>query len=215
MVAGRWTLFDQSAIDDLLPTASLHHVSVIAARVFNSGVLADPDADDRFVNYFYRPAPPEIRDRVRRIRAIVRRPSRSARAALQFPLTHPAVATVCIGCRSAEEVGSNLEALEVDIPPALWHDLADQGLLRPEAVPSARLSDVPCGRKPKCRASQLSGCPTAELGDRGDSASGAPETVSDGPSKASNRYAVARLRWGLHASAIWMTSAWEGRWPSP
>jgi len=139
MVAGRWTLLDQSAIDDLLPTASLHDVSVIAAGVFNSGVLADPDGDDRFVNYFYRPAPPEILDRVRRIRAVCddhHVPLRAA--ALQFPLTHPAVATVCIGCRSAEEVRSNLEALEVDIPPALWQNLADHDLLRPEAVPSAR-----------------------------------------------------------------------------
>jgi D-threo-aldose 1-dehydrogenase len=139
MIAGRWTLLDQSAIDDLLPAASLHHVSVIAAGVFNSGVLADPDGADEFVNYFYRPAPPEIRDRVRRIRAVCddhRVPLRAA--ALGFPLTHPAVATVCIGCRSAEEVSSNLEALDVDIPPALWHDLADEGLLRHDAVPSVR-----------------------------------------------------------------------------
>jgi D-threo-aldose 1-dehydrogenase len=114
-------------------------VSVIAAGVFNSGVLADPDADDRFVNYNYRPAPPEIRDRVRRIRTVCdahRVPLRAA--ALQFPLTHPAVATVCIGCRTAEEVRSNHDALEVDIPATFWQNLADEGLLRPEAVPSTR-----------------------------------------------------------------------------
>jgi len=137
MLAGRWTLLDQSAIDDLLPVAEARSVSVIAAGVFNSGVLADPDADERFVNYFYRPASPEIVDRVRRIGAVCadhRVPLRSA--ALQFPLTHPAVATVCVGCRSPKEVRGNVEALEIDIPPALWRDLAAEGLLRPEAVPS-------------------------------------------------------------------------------
>jgi D-threo-aldose 1-dehydrogenase len=65
LLAGRWTLLDQSALDDLLPAALAHHASVIAAGVFNSGILADPDAGEQYANYFYHPAPPAVRERVR------------------------------------------------------------------------------------------------------------------------------------------------------
>jgi len=137
LVAGRWTLLDQSALNDLLPAALRRGVGVIAAGVFNSGVLADPDAGRQFANFFYRPAPPEIIERVTRIREVCRRHGVPLRAAaLQFPLTHPAVATVCVGCRSPEEVAANAADFAVDIPPALWHDLADFGLLRTDAVPA-------------------------------------------------------------------------------
>jgi D-threo-aldose 1-dehydrogenase len=139
LVAGRWTLLDQSAIDDLLPAAVAHGASVIAGGVFNSGVLAVPDADagGPFANYSYRTPTPEILDRVRRIREICDDHGVPLRAAaLQFPLTHPAVATVCIGCRSPEEVAGNTADLAIEIPPGLWADLADAGLLRPEAVPA-------------------------------------------------------------------------------
>ena len=74
LVAGRWTLLDQSALDDLLPAAVEQGVSVIAAGVFNTGALADPDAGKQFANYFYRPAPPEIQDRVGRDSRCLRRP---------------------------------------------------------------------------------------------------------------------------------------------
>jgi D-threo-aldose 1-dehydrogenase len=135
LLAGRWTLLDQSAIDDLLPAASANGTSVIAAGIFNSGVLADPDAGEQFANFNYRPAPAEILDRVRRIRDVCAEHGVSLRAAaLQFPLTHPAVATVCVGCRSAAEVETNAADLTVEIPVELWSDLAAAGLLRPEAV---------------------------------------------------------------------------------
>ena len=132
LVAGRWTLLDQSALDDLLPAAVEQGVSVIAAGVFNTGVLADPDAGKQFANYFYRPAPPEIQDRVGRIRGVCADHGVPLRAAaLQFPFTHPAVATVCVGCRSQQEVAANAADLQVEIPLQLWADLAGAGLLHP------------------------------------------------------------------------------------
>lgn len=131
LVAGRWTLLDQSALDDLLPASTRHGVSVIAAGVFNTGVLADPDGDPRFVNYFYRPAPPEILERVAAIRGVCADHGVSLRAAaLQFPLTHPAVATVCIGCRTPDEARANADDLAVEVPSRLWSDLAQAGLVR-------------------------------------------------------------------------------------
>jgi aryl-alcohol dehydrogenase-like predicted oxidoreductase len=137
MLAGRWTLLDQSAVDDLLPAASARGVSVIAAGVFNSGILADPDGDPRFVKYRYQDPSSEVVEKVRRIRGVCADHGVSVRAAaLQFPFTHPAVATVCVGCRSASEVAANAADLQVDVPPALWSDLAAAGLLRREAVPA-------------------------------------------------------------------------------
>jgi D-threo-aldose 1-dehydrogenase len=137
MLAGRWTLLDQSAVDDLLPAASARGVSVIAAGVFNSGILADPDGDPRFVKYRYQDPSSEVVEKVRRIRGVCADHGVSVRAAaLQFPFNHPAVATVCVGCRSASEVAANAADLQVDVPPALWSDLAAAGLLRREAVPA-------------------------------------------------------------------------------
>lgn len=136
LIAGRWTLLDQSALDDLLPAAAARGVSIIAAGVFNTGVLADPDGGEQYANYFYRPAQPDILERVRRIRDICADHQVALRAAaLQFPFTHAAVATVCVGCRSPEEVAANARDMEVDIPSDLWGELVAEGLLRPDATP--------------------------------------------------------------------------------
>ena len=129
MLAGRYTLLDQSGLDDLLPACQERGVSVVAAGVFNSGVLAldrpPPDAA-----YDYQPAPPEVVDRANRIADVceshgVPLPA----AAAQFPLGHPSVATVCLGSRSASEVQRNAALFGTEIPASLWTDLAGAGLL--------------------------------------------------------------------------------------
>lgn len=131
LISGQWTLLDQTAGEELLPLAAERGVTVIAASVFNSGILADPDADPAFVNYRYQPPSPEIVERTRRIRTVCEGHGVSLKAAaIQFPFTHPAVGTVLLGCRSPEEIASNLADLAVDIPPALWTDLEAEGLLR-------------------------------------------------------------------------------------
>jgi aryl-alcohol dehydrogenase-like predicted oxidoreductase len=135
LISGQWTLLDQSALDELLPLAHERGVAVIAASVFNSGILADPDADLAFVNYKYRPPTPEILDKTHRIRDICASHGVPLKAAaIQFPLSHPAVGSVLLGCRSPEEVASNAADLATDIPTALWADLATAGLIRPDAV---------------------------------------------------------------------------------
>jgi D-threo-aldose 1-dehydrogenase len=130
LMSGQWTLLDQTAAEELLPLASERGVTVIAASVFNSGVLADPDADPALVGFKYRPAPPEVIEKVRRIRDLCTAHGVSLRAAaLQFPFTHPSVGSVLVGCRTPEEVISNASDLAVDISPSLWIDLASEGLI--------------------------------------------------------------------------------------
>ena len=132
MLAGRYTLLDQSALPELLPLCLERGIGVIAAGVYNSGVLADPRAKARF-NYI--PAPAELVERAVRIETVCNRWNVPLRAAaLQFPFGHPAVASVVVGCRTAAAVQDNLNLFRVPIPAGLWQDLVAEGLL-PEGVP--------------------------------------------------------------------------------
>jgi D-threo-aldose 1-dehydrogenase len=133
MLAGRYTLLDQSALDHLLPECLRRGVSVVAAGVFNSGILArlrpGPDA-----HYNYIPANPALIDRANRIADVCERHgSTLPQAAAQFPLAHPAVATVCLGARSPAQVARNAALFDQPVPNDLWHELADAGLLRADA----------------------------------------------------------------------------------
>jgi D-threo-aldose 1-dehydrogenase len=105
-------------------------VAVIAAGVFNSGILADPDAVQAFMNFKYRPPTLEIRERTARICDVCASYGVPLNAAaIQFPFTHPAVSTVLLGCRSSQEVVSNVADLALEIPPSLRDDLASEGLI--------------------------------------------------------------------------------------
>ena len=133
MLAGRYTLLEQGALDDLLPECERRGVSVVAAGVFNSGLLArDRPRED--ATYDYEPAPPEVLARVHRIADVLERHGTSLPvAAAQFALAHPAVATVCLGARSAEQVERNAALFDVPVPDAAWAELVSEGLLRPDA----------------------------------------------------------------------------------
>ena len=122
LVAGRYTLLDDSAERDLLPLAERSGVAVIAAGVFNSGLLAAPRTG---ATYDYAPASPERISRARELEEVCDRfgvPLRAA--ALQFPLRHPAVSCVLTGARSAEEIADNAEQFAVPIPAELWEALS-------------------------------------------------------------------------------------------
>jgi D-threo-aldose 1-dehydrogenase len=133
MCAGRYTLLEQGPLDDLLPAASARDVSVVAAAVFNSGLLAR-DRPGAQTTYNYAPVPAEILARANAIADVCEAHGVSLpAAALQFTLGHPAVATVCTGARSAEQVLRNAALFDVPIPDALWSDLASAELIRPDA----------------------------------------------------------------------------------
>ncbi|MEY2426877.1 MAG: D-threo-aldose 1-dehydrogenase [Actinomycetota bacterium] len=133
LLAGQYTLLDQTALDELLPLCDSTGTRVVAAAVFNSGVLADPSDDATF---FYSPASPEILDRARRMQAVCARHDVAlAAAAMRFPLGHPAIETVLVGMRSPEEIVANATAFDVQIPPEMWAELKADGLL-PTHIPT-------------------------------------------------------------------------------
>lgn len=121
LCAGRYSLLDRSAEIDLLQACRDHDVSVIVGGVFNSGLLADPQPGARFD---YEVASPELVDHAVRLRDVCAGHGVSlTAAALQFPLRHPAVATVLVGCRTPDEVRANTAAMDEDIPDGLWDDI--------------------------------------------------------------------------------------------
>jgi D-threo-aldose 1-dehydrogenase len=131
LVAGRYTLLDQDALSELLPLCVERGVSILAAGVMNSGVLANPRSGSRFD---YRPAPPAIVDRARRIAAVCERHDVPLRAAaIQFPLAHPAVVSLIAGVRSVDHLDEYPALMRRSIPAALWADLRAEGLLAPGA----------------------------------------------------------------------------------
>jgi D-threo-aldose 1-dehydrogenase len=131
MIAGRYTLVEQGAADDLLPTALEYGRSVIAAAVFNSGLLASAEVPDA-ATYNYHQASPDVLAKARLLASLCREHGTSLpAAAIHFPLRHPAVASVVVGMRSREEVHQNLAAHAEHVPAELWADLEHRGLLQP------------------------------------------------------------------------------------
>ena len=133
MLAGRYTLLEQDSLDDLLPLCAERGVGVVAAGVFNSGLLARPQPS-REAKYDYETAPRELVDRARAIAAVCDRHGTSLpAAAIAFPLAHPAVVSVCLGARSAKQVQQNVALYGEPIASDLWSELKASGLLRADA----------------------------------------------------------------------------------
>ncbi|MFG1694620.1 aldo/keto reductase [Nonomuraea sp. NPDC049309] len=129
MLSGRYTLLNHNALDDLMPACAERGVSVLAASVFNSGLLAT-ERPGEGARYDYAPAAPHVLERVHRIADVCAAHGVTLpQAAMAFPLLHPAVAGIVAGMRSAEEVRRNVAAFSAPVPAALWFDLREAGLL--------------------------------------------------------------------------------------
>jgi D-threo-aldose 1-dehydrogenase len=122
LVAGRYTLLDQSAAEALFPLCQRRGVAVLAGGVFNSGILAGPVPGAR---YDYVPAPPAVLARARLMRdACERYGVPLPAAALQFTLRHPAVTAAVVGVRAPEEIRADDGYLSASVPDALLDELA-------------------------------------------------------------------------------------------
>jgi D-threo-aldose 1-dehydrogenase len=132
LLAGRYTLLEQEALDSFLPLCARRDVGIILGGPYNSGILATGAIDG--ARYNYAPAPGAVLERVRKIEAVCGAHGVPLiAAALQFVFGHPCVKTVIPGAVSRAELLSNAKLLEVEIPRALWTDLKSEGLIRPDA----------------------------------------------------------------------------------
>jgi D-threo-aldose 1-dehydrogenase len=128
LLAGRYSLLEQPALDAFLPLAERKGIGVLLGGVFNSGILATGAIAG--ARYNYRDAPPPILAKVGAMEKICAAHGvELASAALHFALAHPAVACVILGAQSPQEVERNLAGVASVIPAALWCDLKDEGLL--------------------------------------------------------------------------------------
>lgn len=127
LCAGRWTLLERTAYDDLLPVCAARSTAVVVGGVYNSGLLADPRPG---APYDYAAAPPELVRRALDIADVCGEfgvPLRAA--ALRFPFGHPSVVSAVVGAATPEEVRDNAALFSYDIPAAMWGALVGRGLL--------------------------------------------------------------------------------------
>ncbi len=124
LLAGRYTLLEQRALDSFMPLCVAKGISVVVGGPYNSGILAGG------TTYNYRPAPPAVLQRVAELRAACERFSvRIEAAALALPLAHPAVSSVVPGAVSPQEVKANRELLDSPPPPEFWQAIRTSGLI--------------------------------------------------------------------------------------
>ncbi len=132
LLAGRYTLLEQGALESCLPLCVERGMAIILGGPYNSGILATGPVAGAM--YRYKPAPPEILDRVVALQQICEAHDvRLAEAALHFVLGHPAVVSVIPGAAAPQEVARNVAALNKEVPPELWSDLKAEGLVRDDA----------------------------------------------------------------------------------
>ncbi|MBX9886182.1 MAG: aldo/keto reductase [Novosphingobium sp.] len=132
MLAGRYTLLDQSSLDSFMPACAAHGARVVIAGVYNSGILASGSAGTPI--YDYVPAPSTIVERVRRIEAHCGNAGISLpAAAMQFVRAHPLTVTVVPGIASERRLAQTMALLDEPIPASFWAALKADGLLRADA----------------------------------------------------------------------------------
>ena len=132
LLAGRYSLLEQPALDEVLPLATSKNVGVILGGVFNSGILATGAINNS--KYNYTPAPKNILEKVRKIEAICQSYSIPLpTVAMQFCLGHPQVSSLALGAVSPNEVKLNIAGVKTTIPDSLWSDLKTAGLLNKSA----------------------------------------------------------------------------------
>jgi D-threo-aldose 1-dehydrogenase len=134
LLAGRYTLLEQPALEGLLPACVERNVSILCGGPFNSGVLATGSRAGARTHYNYAPPPAAVLERVQRLEAVCDEFAVPLQAAaLQFPLGHPAVASVVAGAVTGEESRNIAAKFAHPIPGGFWQALRERGLVDPRA----------------------------------------------------------------------------------
>lgn len=131
LLAGRYTLLEQGALREFLPLCVEKKISIVIGGVYNSGLLANPSAGAKFN---YEDADKALIDRALELEKVCLAHGVPLKAAaIQFPLAHPAIASILTGARSRDEILENHAMFTTEIPSSLWDDLRSKGLIAAEA----------------------------------------------------------------------------------
>ena len=134
LLAGRYTLLEQNALDALFPRCEGAGTAIVVGGPYNSGILAVGTKTGAPLYYDYEPAPAGVIEKVCKIEAVCGRHGVPvAAAALQFPLAHSLVASVIPGLDSPQRVEQTIALYRHKIPAALWQDLRNENLIRADA----------------------------------------------------------------------------------
>lgn len=132
LLAGRYSLLDQSALDELLPLCVEKNIGIMAGGTYNSGILAKGAKEG--ATYNYSEAPPEIIAKAQGLERVAKTHGVDIKAAAsQFVFAHPAITCIIPGTRRPERVQENFDLLTVPIPADFWAQLRDEKLLHPDA----------------------------------------------------------------------------------
>jgi len=132
LLAGRYTLLEQEALDTFLPLCEERNAAVVLGGGFNSGILATGAVEGAHYNYSEAEEP--VLERVRRIEAVCKEFNVPLKAAaLQFVLAHPSIPTNIPGTRTSKHLNENVGLISHPIPADFWAALKKQGLIRENA----------------------------------------------------------------------------------
>jgi D-threo-aldose 1-dehydrogenase len=105
-------------------------VSILCGGPFNSGILAAGSRGAARAHYNYAAPPTEVVTRVRALEDLCAEYQVPLQAAaLQFPLGHPAVASVVAGCVNEAEARHCGRMFAHPIPGEFWRALRGRGLV--------------------------------------------------------------------------------------
>jgi len=131
LLAGRYTLLEQESLNTFLPKCIDRNCSIVIGGAYNSGILATGVSGKGPWNYNYVPAPDDVVRKVAAIEGLCTEFSIPlAAAALQFPLAHPAIASVIPGIGNVRRIDQTLNLFATEIPDEFWSALSEQGLIR-------------------------------------------------------------------------------------
>ncbi len=137
LLAGRYSLLEQGALDELFPLCQEKNIGILAGGTYNSGILAKGAAQG--AKYNYGDAPPKIIERAKRLEEVSNRHHVDIKAAAsQFALAHPVVTAIIPGTRQPDRVTENFDLLKVSIPADYWAELRHEKLIHAEAPVPAR-----------------------------------------------------------------------------
>jgi D-threo-aldose 1-dehydrogenase len=132
LLAGRYSLLEQDALDSFLPLAERRGIGILLGGVFNSGILATGAV--KGAKYDYTDAPEPVLERVRRIEAVCKASGVALPvAAVAFARLLPVVSSVVLGGVTPQEVQRNLAGWTTPVPASLWATLKAEGLIREDA----------------------------------------------------------------------------------